>query len=276
MVTPTPQCHPILLYQVDAFTQKLFGGNPAAVCPLTEPLSAELCQAIAQENQLSETAFLWPDGTGCYHIRWFTPTCEVDLCGHATLAAAFVVGTYVEPGCDVVRFRSRQESLMVRKHGDLWELDFPQWSLTPAEPTADLLAGLGLTPQEVWRNHRDMVAVVADADQVKNVQPNYPQLSRLDCLGVSVTAPGRGVDFVSRFFAPNMGISEDPVTGSAHCALAPYWGKRLGKTVLHAQQLSARGGELWCVLTPERVLIRGGAVCYLSGQIHLWKGAFVN
>ncbi len=259
----------IALYQVDAFTQTLFGGNAAAVCPLTRPLPPALCQAIAQENQLSETVFLWPDDSGGYHIRWFTPTCEVDLCGHATLAAAYVVGTFVTPGCGVVRFRSRQESLTVRQQGDLWELDFPRWPLTPATPTAALMAGLGLVPQEVWRNHRDIVAVVADAAQVQATQPDYPQLAQLDSLGVVVTAPGQDVDFVSRFFAPRMGIPEDPVTGSAHCALAPYWAQRLGKTGLHARQLSARGGELWCTVTPARVFIRGGAVCYLTGQIHL-------
>ncbi len=259
----------ILLYQVDAFTDQLFSGNPAAVCPLAAPLPPGLCQAIALENHLSETAFLWPDGTGGYHIRWFTPTQEVDLCGHATLAAAYVVGEFVEPGCDQVRFQSRQETLTVRKQGDLWELDFPRWPLSPAEPTAQLIAGLGLTPQAVWRSPRDIVAVVADPEVVKHLQPDYAQLCQLDCLGVIVTAEGRGVDFVSRFFAPQAGIPEDPVTGSAHCALAPYWGERLGKTALHARQLSPRGGELWCTLTPERVLIRGGAVCYLTGQIHL-------
>ncbi|WP_247215130.1 PhzF family phenazine biosynthesis protein [Synechococcus sp. C9] len=259
----------ILLYQVDAFTDQLFGGNPAAVCPLAAPLPPGLCQAIALENHLSETAFLWPDGTGGYHIRWFTPTQEVDLCGHATLAAAYVVGEFVEPGCDQVRFQSRQETLTVRKQGDLWELDFPRWPLTPAEPTAPLIAGLGLTPQAVCRSPRDIVAVVADPEVVKHLQPDYAQLAQLDCLGVIVTAEGRGVDFVSRFFAPQAGIPEDPVTGSAHCALVPYWGERLGKTELHARQLSPRGGELWCTLTPERVLIRGGAVCYLTGQIHL-------
>lgn len=259
----------ILIYQVDAFTQKLFGGNPAAVCPLAAPLPPGLCQAIAQENQLSETAFLWPDGAGGYHIRWFTPMREVDLCGHATLAAAYVVGEFVAPGCTVVRFQSRQEVLVVCKQGDGWELDFPRWPLTPTLATADLLAGLGRTPQEVWRTPRDILAVMGDPTDVQTLQPDYARLSQLDCFGVIVTAPGRGVDFVSRFFAPQAGIPEDPVTGSAHCALAPYWAERLGKATLYAQQCSPRGGELWCRVTAERVFIRGGVVCYLTGQIHL-------
>lgn len=260
---------PILLYQVDAFTRRLFAGNPAAVCVLTQALPRELCQAIAQENQLSETAFIQRRGEG-YAIRWFTPTCEVDLCGHATLAAAYVVGEFLEPGCPVVRFASRQEQLQVRRQGDGWELDFPRWSLTPATAPVPLVSGLGITPQEVWQTPRDLLVVVPSAEQVQSLQPNLDQLAQLDSLGVIVTAPGRqGVDFVSRFFAPRLGIPEDPVTGSAHCALAPYWSDRLGKTALYAQQLSARGGELWCRVTPDRVLIRGNAVCYLSGQIHL-------
>ncbi|WP_448379717.1 PhzF family phenazine biosynthesis protein [Gloeomargarita sp.] len=259
----------IPLYHIDAFTHRLFRGNPAAVCPLATPLPPSLCQAIAQENQLSETAFFWPDGTGGYHIRWFTPTQEVDLCGHATLAAAYVVGRFVAPGCTEVRFRSRQECLTVRKQGELWELDLPRWPLNPAAPPPDLIAGLGCSPQEVWRTPRDLLAVLHDPQQVHTLQPDYTRLARLDSFGVIVTAPGQSVDFVSRFFAPRAGIPEDPVTGSAHCALVPYWSQRLGKTELHAQQLSPRGGELWGTLTADRVLLRGHAVCYLTGQIHL-------
>ncbi|MDW8328322.1 MAG: PhzF family phenazine biosynthesis protein, partial [Anaerolineales bacterium] len=150
-----------------------------------------------------------------------------------------------------------------------WELDFPRWLVTPASATERLIAGLGATPKETWQTPRDLLVVLETAEQVQGLQPDMNHLEQLDCLGVIVTAPGEDVDFVSRFFAPRLGIPEDPVTGSAHCALAPYWSERLGKTELHARQLSARGGELWCQVTPERVLIRGGAVCYLSGQIHL-------
>lgn len=255
----------INLYQVDAFTSRLFGGNPAAVCPLAVWLDDALMQRIAAENNLSETAFFVPEGDG-YALRWFTPVAEVDLCGHATLASAFVIFTELEPERQEVAFSSRSGPLRVRREGALLELDFPLWSAEPCATPELLTRALGAAPREVLASH-DYLAVYDSEEQVRALKPDMALLAQIDRRGLIVTAPGREVDFVSRFFSPAFGIPEDPVTGSAHCALAPYWSRRLGKQRLHALQVSARGGELFCTVRGERVGIAGQAVKYLTGQI---------
>lgn len=255
------------LYQIDAFTGEVFRGNPAAVCPLEAWLDDATMQAIAAENNLAETAFFAPEGDG-YRLRWFTPTIEVDLCGHATLASAFVLFEHLQPERREVTFSSHSGPLTVRREGELLSMDFPAWRGVAVEPSEDFFMGLGVRPQEVYRT-RDLMAVLAGEDEVAAVRPDQETLSYLDCLGVIVTAPGRDVDFVSRFFSPRGGIPEDPVTGSAHCTLAPYWSERLGRERLRARQLSRRGGELQCEVRGERVLISGRCVRYLEGTIYL-------
>ena len=253
----------IPIYQVDAFASRLFAGNPAAVCPLEEWLPDETLQNIAAENNLSETAFFLRQGDR-YQLRWMTPTTEVDLCGHATLASAFVIFEYLDRGRDSVAFDTRSGELIVRRNGDLLTLDFP--ARPPQACTADpLLAGaLGLAPLEVMAA-RDYLCVYESEDQVRSLAPNMDVLAKVDRFAVIVTAPGTGgVDFVSRFFAPAGGVPEDPVTGSAHCTLVPYWSARLGKKLLHALQVSRRGGELWCEDRGSRVRISGKAIPYLG------------
>lgn len=266
----------IPLYQIDAFTDRVFSGNPAAICPLegTADWPADaLLQSIAVENNLSETAFLLA-GRDPVPLRWFTPEMEVDLCGHATLAAACVLFRFLEPGRREVVFSSRSGPLPVTAEGDLLALDFPArpGEPVPAPPPA-LLEGLGGQPLEV-RRARDFLVAYATAAEVRALRPDMTLLAGLDALGVIATAPGDaeeggGPDFVSRFFAPGAGIPEDPVTGSAHCTLVPYWAERLGRTKLHARQVSPRGGELWCEARGDRVRIAGRAVCYLRGEIEL-------
>jgi PhzF family phenazine biosynthesis protein len=255
----------ILIYQVDAFASRVFEGNPAAVCPLEEWLDDEVMQAIAQENNLSETAFFVPHEKG-FDIRWFTPAAEVDLCGHATLASAFVVFTAIEPGRSEVTFASRSGPLSVSSNGDLLTLDFPAQPPAPCAAPSELAAGLGKDPAEVLACE-DYFAVYASQEDIVGMRPDMSVLEKVDLRGVIVTAPGDEVDFVSRFFAPRYGIDEDPVTGSAHCALTPYWAQRLGKSKLHAYQLSRRGGELFCEDRGDRVMISGRAVLYLQGFI---------
>jgi PhzF family phenazine biosynthesis protein len=254
-------------YHVDAFTSRQFAGNPAGVCPLQGWLPDETLQKIAFENNLSETAFFVARGDG-FDLRWFTPAIEVDLCGHATLAAAFVIFKYLDYAGSAVRFQSKSGLLTVERQGERLVLDFPARSPIPCPAPEALVRGLGQTPVEV-RRARDYLAVLATQDDVAALKPDVDWLSQLDCLGIIVTAPGIGVDFVSRFFAPRAGIPEDPVTGSAHCSLIPYWSERLKKTQLAALQLSARGGELFCEHAGERVKIGGHAVTYLSGEIEL-------
>jgi PhzF family phenazine biosynthesis protein len=256
----------IPLYQIDAFTEVAFHGNPAAVCPLKEWLPTPTLAAIAAENNLSETAFL-VGGAGRYHIRWFTPTVEVDLCGHATLASAFVVFERLEPGRDTVVFDSQSGPLTITRQAGVLFLDFPSRPPAPVDVPADLGAILGRAPQEVALA-RDLVALFGSEDEVRALQPDFRRLAGLD-VSVAATAPGRDCDFVSRFFAPNFGIDEDPVTGSSHCTLIPYWARRLGKTRLFARQVSQRGGELACEDRGERVRIGGRAVEVLSGVIRL-------
>lgn len=255
------------LYQIDAFAGRLFAGNPAAVCPLEEWLSDEVMQAIGAENNLSETAFLVRSGEG-YDLRWFTPEVEVDLCGHATLASAFVVFQYLEPERSEVRFQTRSGQLVVRREDDLLVMDFPSREPARCAMNPALAEALGAAPVELWES-RDYMALYETEEQVRGLRPNMNALARVGHFAVIVTAPGREADFVSRFFAPAGGIAEDPVTGSAHCTLVPYWARRLGKTRLHARQVSARGGELCCEHRGERVTIAGRAVRYLEGAIFL-------
>lgn len=257
----------IPLYQVDAFSDRVFGGNPAAVCPLDAWPEDALLQAIAGENNLSETAFV-AGGEGRYRLRWFTPVREVDLCGHATLASAFVAMERLEPGLEAVTFDTQSGALEVHREGGRLVMDFPSRPPEPWEPPPELLEGLGIAPRDVLRS-RDVVAVYASADDVRRLEPDFRALARVDCLGVIATAEGEDADFVSRFFAPAVGIDEDPVTGSAHATLTPYWSQRLGKADLEARQLSRRGGRLWCGQRGERVSIAGHAVLYLSGEIEV-------
>lgn len=257
------------LYQVDAFTDRVFAGNPAAVVPLESWLPDAQLQAIAAENNLAETAyFLRSDDV--YELRWFTPAVEVDLCGHATLATAFVISTLLEPGRDRLDFLTRQAgTLTVTRDGDLFTLDFPSRPATPvASPDPALAAALGGPAPVAVLGGRDYLVVYEDEAAVRALTPDMAALAKLDRFAVCVTAPGTGgVDFVSRLFAPAQGIPEDPVTGSTHCTLIPYWAARLGKTVLSARQVSARGGDLACTLAGDRVRIGGKAVLYLEGRI---------
>jgi PhzF family phenazine biosynthesis protein len=272
-------------FQLDAFTRAAesaaqpFTGNPAAVCPLDAWLPDALMQAIAMENNLSETAFLVPEGSG-FRLRWFTPTREVDLCGHATLASAAVVFSHIDPRRIQVEFETRSGTLTVRRAraseglppGSL-VMDFP--ALPPVALSTvpdDLVAALGARPVQVLAA-RDLVAVFADADAVRGLRPDLAAVSRLATYGVIATAPGAGddgdVDFVSRFFAPKQGVPEDPVTGSAHCTLTPYWAERLGRARLRARQVSARGGELACTLEGDRVRLAGTTRLVIRGQLLL-------
>jgi PhzF family phenazine biosynthesis protein len=269
MLRPDP---PMLIpiYQVDAFAGALFRGNPAAICPLERWLDDETLQAIAAENNLSETAYYIPNGVrqnGRYHLRWFTPAVEVDLCGHATLAAASVIlELRTEIQSSQVVFDSRSGELAVTREGDLYVLDFP--SRYPQECADDLVLfeALGARPAEFLRTG-DCFCVFETEDQIRSLKPDMSKLAAVDCRGVIVTAPGKDCDFVSRFFAPRAGIPEDPVTGSAHTNLIPYWSRRLGKNKLFARQVSPRGGELWCEDRGARVGIGGHAVKYMEGQI---------
>lgn len=260
------------LHQLDAFAERPFTGNPAAVCPLERWLPDDLMQAIAAENNLSETAFLVPhDGSDEYELRWFTPEVEVDLCGHATLAAGAVVLDSLRPKAHTADFRTRSGPLQVRRAGERLELDLPLDEPRPWETTAGLAEGLGVAPLDVVRGTEYGLARLPDEDLVRTVRPDMERLSRLGPLGVIVTAPTDlpGLDFVSRFFAPRAGVPEDPVTGSAHCLLAPYWAERLGRTTLEARQISARGGDLTCRVEGQRVVLTGSVVPYLEGWIEV-------
>ena len=254
-------------YQIDAFTSSVLRGNPAAVCLLDAWRSDATLQNIAAENNLSETAFVVPRG-GEFELRWFTPTLEMDLCGHATLAAAFVLFTEHHFAGDVIRFHSRSGVLTVARAGEMFTLDFPSRPAIRCPEPEELLRGLGAKPATVLKS-RDFLAVFDTEAEVRALRPDFAALKNLECLGIIATSPGDGCDFVSRFFAPAAGVDEDPVTGSAHCTLIPYWAARLGKNKLSARQISRRGGELFCELTGDRVLIGGKAVLYLRGEIVL-------
>ena len=255
------------IYQVDAFADRVFRGNPAAVCPLETWLPDATLQGIAAENNLSETAFFVREGND-YALRWFTPSVEVDLCGHATLASGYVVMRFLEPQRERVSFHTAKAgTLVVNRRADMLVMDFPAWPAVPVAAPPRLFAALGGTPREVLRA-RDHLVLYGSAAEIAALTPDLAALAKVDCWAVIVTAPGEnGIDFVSRFFAPAQGVPEDPVTGSAHCTLVPYWAKRLGKTELEARQLSRRGGALSCALDGDRVSIAGKAVLYLEGRI---------
>jgi PhzF family phenazine biosynthesis protein len=258
----------IPLYQVDAFASKVFTGNPAAVCPLKgEWLDDEILQAIAAENCLSETAFFVKRGER-YELRWFTPLVEVDLCGHATLASAHVILNELDPARKSVEFDTRSGELRVIRDGELLSMDFPARPPQPCPPPQALTEALGQPPLEV-QTSRDLLALFDSEDEVRSLVPRMDVLKEVAQFAVIVTAPGRDSDFVSRFFAPRAGVDEDPVTGSAHSTLVPYWSKRLNKASLYARQVSRRGGELWCEDLGDRVTIKGRAVMYLKGSIQI-------
>jgi len=255
------------IFQVDAFTESVFSGNPAAVCPLDNWLDERVMQAIAEENNLAETAFFVQRGDQ-YDLRWFTPRFEVNLCGHATLASAYVIFHVLGTSRESIRFETRSGTLEVRRDGDLFVMNFP--ALPPVEcpdPPPALLAGLSIPPNEVLWAPDDYLVVYDSQETVTALQPDLSRLEELHSRGVVVTAQGVDVDFVSRYFAPSYGIPEDPVTGSTHCMLVPYWAKRLGAMRFHARQLSKRGGDLFCELHDDRVSIAGHAVLYLEGSI---------
>jgi len=255
------------LFQVDAFTSRLFGGNPAAVCILNEWPADSLMQQIAAENNLSETVFTVPSEGG-YEIRWFTPLVEVELCGHATLAAAHVLFEHYDHPADLIRFFSREMgTLSVMRSEGLLTLDFPADRLEVIEISEELSEALGQTPVMAFRGRTDYMLVYPDQKDIEAIAPDFVRLAKTGKRGVIVTARGRDVDFVSRFFAPGVGISEDPVTGSAHTTLTPYWSGELEKKRLTARQLSERGGDLVCEDHGDRVHISGRAVTYLEGEI---------
>ncbi len=256
------------LYQIDAFSDTLFGGNPAAVVPLEYWPSDEFMQSIAAENNLAETAFVVPEDDD-FRIRWFTPGVEVDLCGHATLATAYVMYTQLGYKYDTIRFQSRSGLLTVSKNGDWLTLDFPADAYHSIDISDDLKKCTNATIKETYRGARDFRIVLEDQQDVLNSTFDQTAILQLGHCGLIVTARGEDVDFVSRFFAPAYAIPEDPVTGSSHCTLTPYWAKQIGKADLTARQVSARGGFLKCALRGERVLISGKAVLYLKGELSI-------
>ena len=257
----------LAIYQVDAFTVKLFGGNPAAVIPLNEWLDDSIMQNIAMENNLSETAFFVKTGER-YHIRWMTPEIEVPLCGHATLASSYVIFNFLEPDAETLRFNSKSGELIVTRQSDLISMDFPANVPVPADSNSALAEALGAEPTELLINESHLAVFESESD-VKNLSPDFGKLKEIDNFGVIATAPGDSCDFVSRFFIPASGINEDPVTGYAHTLLIPYWSKRLGKTMLRARQISKRGGVLTCENLDNRVKISGQALLYLKGEINI-------
>ena len=260
------------LYQVDAFTEKLFGGNPAAVIPLQEWIPDELMQQLAMENNLSETVFFVPAASTQeydYHIRWFTPVAEINLCGHATLASAWVLYNVLGYTKPTIRFQCKSGLLTITRTDDIISMDFPAWKPEPLKDfPADLAVALEFIPFVQVYKHRDFLVELENEEAVRNCQPDFVRLKRME-EKVIITARGSTVDFVSRFFAPVVGVDEDPVTGSAHSQLIPYWAEKLGKTNLRAKQLSRRGGELWCAYLGERVTIAGKCVFFMKGEIEL-------
>lgn len=257
----------IPIFQIDAFSRTAFSGNPAAVCPLETWLPDTVMQAIAAENNLAETAF-FVENDGRYGLRWFTPVCEVDLCGHATLASACVLFNSLNLRGDSIRFDTKSGELIVRRDGDRFIMDFPARTPGPIEPDPLLVPALGGKPVEILAARDYLVRYQSEAE-VRALSPDMEALKRIDRFAFIVTAPGTNCDFVSRFFAPGKGIPEDPVTGSAHCTLIPYWADKLGKTLLRAHQVSQRGGELFCRMTGDRVEIGGHAALFLEGQISI-------
>ncbi len=260
---------PFKLYQIDTFTNQLFKGNPAAVCIIDNWIDEQLMQNIALENNLSETAFVVPTGND-FEIRWFTPAVEVDLCGHATLAAGHVIFNYTDYSDNIINFESPKSGLLkVKKEGEFLTLDFPVDDVKKVSPPERLLKSLAIEPIECYMGKTDFMFVFASRLEVENMKVDCSFTPEVDFRGIIVTAKGNDVDFVSRFFAPNAGILEDPVTGSAHTTLTPYWFEKLGKNELIAKQLSARGGDLKCKMEGDRVLISGKAVTYMIGEIEV-------
>ena len=254
-------------FQIDAFANRPFAGNPAGVSPLEAWLDDATLQAIASENNLSETAFI-VGGEGAYELRWFTPAAEVELCGHATLASAYAIFEFLEPGRESVVFSTRYSGeLRVVRNDSRLEMDFPAVPAVAVEPSKALSEALGIAPDALLAAPRDYLAVYATQADVANLEPDFTLLSQLDRDGVIVAAPGDDVDFVSRFFAPKFGVPEDPVTGSAHCTLAPYWAERLGRDTLRARQISARGGDILCQVADDRIALTGSCALFLKGEI---------
>ena len=257
------------IYQVDAFAEKVFQGNPAAVVPLEDWLEDKLMQEIAMENNLSETAFFVKTDTG-YHIRWFTPEFEIDLCGHATLASAYIIKNFVEPHLAEINFTTQKAgALRAMAKDGIYTLDFPSRMPQPCQTPGQLLKSLGITTAVEVLKSRDYFVVLPNEDAVKNADPDFTLIKELDSVGVIVTAKGQSADVVSRCFYPGAGIPEDPVTGSAHCNIIPYWSEKLGKSKLFCKQLSQRGGDLHCELQGDRVLMSGKCVLYLEGEINV-------
>ena len=255
-------------YVVDAFADQVFGGNPAAVVVTDSPLEEGLMTAVTRENNLSETAFAFPEGES-WRLRWFTPVQEIDLCGHATLAAAFVIDRFVRPGGDSIRFQTLSGELTVERRGELLEMDFPDYCLKRLEVTPEITEALGVQPKEVWRA-RDLLCVFDQAEDVLKMEPDMERLKGLKGALMQVTAPGGGeFDCVSRSFAPKMGVPEDPVCGSGHCHIIPYWAAKTGKTEFVARQASPRGGTLYCRLEGDRVKLAGRAVLYAQAELML-------
>ncbi|MEM6516672.1 MAG: PhzF family phenazine biosynthesis protein [Bacteroidota bacterium] len=258
----------ISIYQIDTFTNQIFKGNPAAVCPLNCWIDDQLMQKIAVENNLSETAFFVKTQNG-YQIRWFTPTTEVDLCGHATLAAAHVLYHHLNYDAEQINFESKSGILTVMINDDFYTLGFPSDKLKKIDLSQELIKPFEIGPLEAHRGKTDYILVFENEATIKDLRPNLLELSKIDARGIIVTAKGNQCDFVSRFFGPRVGVDEDPVTGSAHTSLIPYWSKILNKTELTAQQVSKRGGQLKCKYNGERVEISGQAVTFLKGTINL-------
>ena len=258
------------IYQIDAFTEHVFSGNPAAVCILDKWLGSKLMQKIAQENNLAETAFLVQKNAS-YELRWFTPEIEVDLCGHATLAAAYVLYHYHGHLENTIRFYShRSGELFIKKAKDGYiTMDFPSDQIEVIQGSTTINKAIGLTPERTIKGKTDYLLIYNSLEEIEHIEPDFTLLNQLDCRGVIVSAPGNEVDFVSRFFAPKCGIPEDPVTGSAHTTMTPYWSKVFGKTEMTAKQLSKRGGDLVCEYLGERVKISGKAVPYMIGEISI-------
>ena len=255
------------IYQVDAFAESIFKGNPAAVIPLEDWIEEVLMQQIAMENNLSETAYFVKTDAG-YHLRWFTPEYEIDLCGHATLASAYIIKNFLEPHIQEINFTTQKAGTLKATAKDgLYTLDFPSRMPEPCETPDKLLASLGVSTAVEVLKSRDYFVVLPNEEAVRNVEPDFTMMNELDTIGVIVTAKGHEADAVSRCFYPGAGIPEDPVTGSAHCNIVPYWSEKLGKPKLFCQQLSARGGELQCELVGDRVLMSGKCVLYMQGEI---------
>jgi len=257
----------IPLYQLDAFTDRAFGGNPAAVCPLESWLADDVMQAIAFENNLSETAFYVPEGDG-FRLRWFTPKSEVPLCGHATLATASLILEKLDTAREEVVFETLSGPLAVKRDGDILAMDFPALPPTDVPMPDGLVDALGKAPVRFLRAVKNMAVFETEAD-VLAVTPDFDYIAGMEGAGLIVTAPGDASDCASRYFAPHVGINEDPVTGSAHCTIVPYWASELGKTEIHARQVSERGGDLYCRMAGDRVVIGGHARLVLEGTFLL-------